>query len=175
MKNRNKQIIETPRLLLREMSQNDLPALSQILQDEETMYAYEGAFSNEETQAWLDKNLSRYENDGFGLWAVILKNNSEMVGQAGITRQDIGGETAPEIGYLFNRAYWKKGYATEAAVACKQYGFTKLGFNEMVSVIRDINIPSMNVAIRNGMQIKKLIVRNYRGIDMPHYVFCVKK
>ena len=52
-------ILETPRLLLREMTQDDYNALASIIQDEQTMYAYEGAFNEEETQAWLDKQLIR--------------------------------------------------------------------------------------------------------------------
>jgi len=157
------------------MTQADYPALAAILQDEQTMYAYEGAFNDEETQNWLDRQLKRYNEDSFGLWAVILKENGQMIGQAGISWQDVDGERVPEIGYLFNRAYWGKGYATEAASACKKYAFDKLNFDEIHSIVRDVNIPSMNVAIRNGMTIRKRTVRHYRGLDMPHYVFSARK
>ena len=60
-------------------------------------------------------------------------------------------------------------------VACKEYGFEKPGFQEVYSIIRDRNIPSINVAIRNGMFARKRIVRHYRGVDMPHYVFSARK
>ena len=73
-------ILETERLYLREMDQNDFVALSKILQDEDTMYAYNGAFNDEETWAWLDKQISRYKKYGFGLWAVVLKETDEMIG-----------------------------------------------------------------------------------------------
>lgn len=53
------------------------------------MYAYEGPFSHEETQGWLNKNLDRYHTDGIGLWAVILKAVGKMIGQAGLTWQDV--------------------------------------------------------------------------------------
>ena len=66
-------IFETERLYLREMNQSDFKALSKILQDEETMYAYEGAFNDEEVQEWLDRQISRYHKWDFGLWAVVLK------------------------------------------------------------------------------------------------------
>jgi len=206
MTNQPKTILETPRLLLREMTRDDYPALAAILRDAQTMYAYEGAFSEEETRHWLDKNLARYKNDGFGLWAVVLKENgtnakashyptdagsehksslhlsarpdcggTPLVGQAGITMQDVDGEQFPEIGYLLNRRYWGRGYATEAAIACKRYAFETLGFDEICSIVRDINLPSMNVAIRNGMLPRKMTVRHFRGVDMPHYVFSVKR
>ena len=170
-----KTILETQRLTLRELSQADYPALAAIMQDEQTMCAYEGAFSDEETQVWLNKQFTRYQTDGFGLWAVILKDSGAMIGQAGITWQEVGGERVPEVGYLFNRAYWGNGYATEAAIACKEYAFEKLGFHEVYSIIRDSNIPSINVAIRNGMLLRKRDIRHYRGVDMPHYVFGVRK
>jgi len=167
--------LETQRLLLREMTQDDYPALSAILQDEQTMYAYEGAFSDDETQAWLDKNLTRYHEDGIGLWAVVLKESGEMIGQTGLTWQDVSGKHVPEVGYLFNRAFWGKGYAVEAAIACKEYGFSELGFDEIYSTVRDKNIASMNVAIRNGMLIRERYIKHFKGIDMPHYAFSVRR
>jgi len=168
-------ILETERLLLREMTQKDYPSLAAILQDSETMYAYEGPFTDEETQAWLERNLKRYREDGFGLWAVILKETGTMIGQAGLTWQTIGDAKVLEVGYLFNRAYWGNGYATEAAVACKRYAFSVLHANEVYSIIRETNIASMNVAIRNGMLVRSRFVKHYRGVDMPHVVFCAKR
>ena len=80
-------ILETERLYLRELNQGDFEALSRILTDEETMYAYNGAFSPEETREWLDRQLTRYKKYGFGLWAAVLKEKDEMIGQCGITMQ----------------------------------------------------------------------------------------
>ena len=76
--------LETPRLLLREMTPDDYPALCEIMQDDAVMYAYEGAFDEQETQAWLEEQLTRYEQLGFGLWAVVLKETGEMIGQCGL-------------------------------------------------------------------------------------------
>lgn len=170
-----KTILETERLILREMTEADLGALRAILQDERTMVAYEGAFSDEEVREWLKRQQTRYREDGFGLWAAVLKESGQMIGQAGITWQQADGERVPEIGYLFNRAYWHQGYATEAAAACKRYAFDVLGFEEIYSIIRDTNIPSINVAIRNGMAIRKRFIKHYRGLDMPHYLFSARK
>jgi RimJ/RimL family protein N-acetyltransferase len=98
-----------------------------------------------------------------------------MIGQAGLTWQTIGDAKVLEVGYLFNRAYWGNGYATEAAVACKRYAFSVLHANEVYSIIRETNIASMNVAIRNGMLVRSRFVKHYRGVDMPHVVFCAKR
>ncbi len=168
-------LIETDRLLLREMTLADIEALSSILQDENVMYAYNGAFSDEETLAWMQKQLQRYKEYGFGLWGMFLKGTGEMIGQCGITMQEYKGGLIPEIGYLLAHKYWHKGYAIEAATACREYGFNVLRFDALYSIIRDTNIASQNVAFRNGMTITDTIVKHYRGVDMPHTVFCVRK
>ena len=166
-------ILETERLNLREIDQSDFRALCNILQDPDAMYAYEGAFSDEEVQEWLDRQILRYKKWGFGLWAVILKETGEMIGQCGLTMQPWKDGEVLEIGYLFNRAFWHKGYATEAAKACKRYAFEVLKAEEVCSIIRDTNISSKKVALRNGMTKKDSLVKHYKGVDMPHYRFAV--
>ena len=168
-------MIETKRLYLRELQPSDREALSKILQDEQTMYAYEGAFSDTEVQAWLEKQLKSYQRNGFGLWAAVLKETGEMIGQCGLTWQELAGEQVLEIGYLFQRAFWHKGYASEAAMACKNYAFEMLQADEVFSIIRDTNGPSQRVAERNGMTRCGEFIKHYRGIDMSHYVYSVQK
>ncbi|MCI8269612.1 MAG: GNAT family N-acetyltransferase [Lachnospiraceae bacterium] len=163
-----KRICETERLYLREMMPSDFAALCKILQDEKAMYAYEGAFGDEEVKEWLGRQLSRYQRWGFGLWAVVLKETGEMIGQCGLTMQPWKEREMLEIGYLFQRAFWHKGYATEAAKACKDYAFEVLDAREVCSIIRDTNIASKKVAVRNGMVKVDTWVKHYRGIDMPH-------
>ncbi|MDE7280065.1 MAG: GNAT family N-acetyltransferase [Oscillospiraceae bacterium] len=168
-------ILETERLYLRKLTQSDYNSLCKILQDEETMYAYGGAFDDNMVQDWLDKQLARYKEYGFGLWAVVLKETDEMIGQCGLTMQDWNGMEVLEIGYLFQRKYWHNGYATEAAKACKEYAFSKFGAEEVCSIIRDTNTASQRVALRNGMtKSDEIFVKHYRGVDMPHYRYCVK-
>lgn len=146
-----KKILETERLYLRELNETDFDSLCGILQDGETMYAYEGAFSDSEVREWLDRQIARYQKWNFGLWAVILKQNGKLIGQCGLTLQPWNNLEVLEIGYLFNKAYWHKGFAAEAAAACKNYAFNVLKAAEVCSIIRDTNIPSQKVALRNGM------------------------
>ena len=80
---------------------------------------------------------------------------------------------ALEIGYLFERSYWHNGYAIEAAKACKKYAFETLNATEVCSIIRDTNIASQNVAIRNGMSMTDTWIKHYRGVDMLHYRYVV--
>lgn len=168
-------ILETERLYLREMNQNDFDSLCRILQDEEVMYAYEGAFRDDEVQEWLDRQIARYQKWGFGLWAVILKETDEMIGQCGLTMQPWKDSEVLEIGYLFQRQYWHKGYAAEAAVACKKYAFETLDADEVCSIIRDTNIPSQKVASKNDMVKTECRIKHYKGVDMPHYRYVVKR
>jgi ribosomal-protein-alanine N-acetyltransferase len=167
--------LETQRLLLRELEEGDLPGLRAILQDAETMYAYEHAFSEREVRQWLERQQQRYREEGFGLWAVLLKETGAFIGQCGLTMQDWGARRVPEIGYLFNRGYWHRGYATEAARACKRYAFQTLGLAEVFSIIRENNAPSRAVAERNGMRVRGRLVKHYYGLDMPHLVYSVRR
>lgn len=168
-------ILETERLYLRELNGNDFDALCEILQDDETMYAYEGAFNDAEAREWLNRQIERYRKWGFGLWAVILKSNGKLIGQCGLTLQQWKGGEVLEIGYLFNHAYWHNGYAIESAKACKKYAFEVLQADEVCSIIRDTNIASQNVALKNGMIKTDCWVKHYKGVDMPHYRYVVKR
>ena len=168
-------ILETRRLLLREMTREDCPALCAILQDPQVMYAYEHAFSNVEAQAWLDRQLERYARDGFGLWAVMERDSGALVGQCGLTWQDWSGRQVLEIGYHLRRDRWGRGYATEAARACKKYAFEALGAREVYSIIRDTNFASQRVALRNGMALRGSFIKRYYNMDMPHLVFCARR
>lgn len=169
-----KAIIETPRLQLREMVWDDRESIAAMLQDERVMYAYNGAFSEEETEAWIERQRQRYKEYGFGLWAVLHKESGQVIGQCGITMQEYKDRLVPEIGYLFACKHWHKGYATEAAMACREYGFKTLRFEALYSIIRDTNPASMQVAIRNGMKPVDTLVKHYRGVEMPHTVFRVE-
>ena len=98
-----------------------------------------------------------------------------MIGQCGLTMQPWKDEEVLEIGYLFNRLYWHKGYATEAAKACKKYAFEVLKAEVVCSIIRDTNIASQNVAISNGMTMAGTWTKHYKGVDMPHYCYVVQR
>lgn len=169
------EILQTDRLILRQMTRQDLPDLRKMLKDAEVMTAYEHAFSEQEVLDWLARQQERYQKDGFGLWAVIKKDTGEMIGQCGLTMQTVEERRVPEIGYLFKKAYWHQGYATEAAQGCRQYAFEVLGLPEVFSIIRDTNLPSQRVALRNGMTRRGEFVKHYYGMDMPHFVYSVRK
>ena len=166
---------ETPRLYTREMTLADTPDIVKMLQDKAVMYAYEHAFSTKEIEDWMSRQFTRYEELGFGLWTLVRKDTHEIIGQCGLTMQDIGDREVLEIGYLLQKEHWHKGYATEAAIGCKEYAFSVVQAREVFSIIRDTNYSSMNVAIRNGMLVRGQIIKHYHGMEMPHYLFSVRR
>ena len=163
-------ILETDRLFLREFLDSDYNDLCEILQDKDVMYAYGHSFSDEEVKSWYNKLIiDHYEKFGFGLWAVIHKQTNDLLGQCGLTIQDINGEKHLEIGYLFKKIHWHKGYAVEAALGCKKYAFEILKADKVCSIIRENNIASQNVAKRIGME--KVNERQKNNVDFIDYVF----
>lgn len=161
-------ILETDRLVLRRLTWDDRPALCAILQDDKTMTHYGGAFDEAMTDAWLQRQLDRYEAFGIGLWAVIRKTDGDLIGQCGLTWQPWKNRQVLEIGYLFNRKYWHQGYAAEAAAACRDLALDQLQAEEVCCIIRDTNKPSQKTALRIGMKPQDTEIRHYRGQDMPH-------
>ena len=88
-------ILETERLFLREMSMDDFDALYKVLADQEIMCHYPYVFDEERVRSWIERNMKRYADNGFGLWAVCLKETGEMIGDCGLTLQNIEGEMLP--------------------------------------------------------------------------------
>ena len=163
--------METARLVLREFAPDDADYLALVLCDPETMKYYPAKIDTNGIQQWIERNLRRYAEDGVGLWAMVLKSSGEVIGDCGIIRQHLEEEHLYEIGYHLRRDHWGRGYATEAAVACREWGFANLKVDRLISLIRPENVPSCRVAERNGMTIWKKV--EWRGLR--HYVYAVER
>ena len=145
-------VMETERLLLREYTPEDFDTLYEILSDPETMRHYPAPFDAERTKRWIDWNLENYEKYGFGLWAVVLKETGEFIGDCGITIQNIDGEMLPEIGYHIHKKYWRRGFGKEAARAVRDWGFRNTEYDIFYSYMKYTNIGSWSTALANGMK-----------------------
>jgi [ribosomal protein S5]-alanine N-acetyltransferase len=165
------EILDTPRLILREFSLNDIDALGGVLSDPETMRFYPAPLDRIGVEEWIARNLRRYTKDGHGLWAMVLKTTDELIGDCGLTVQPVDSTDEIEIGYHVRRDYWGRGLATEAARACRDYGFAHLPVDHIISLIRPENLPSRRVAEKNGMTIWKQVIR--KGI--PHLVYSIRR
>ncbi len=145
-------VIETERLILREMRESDYDALYAVLADSDIMQHYPYTFDEERVRGWIKRNMERYKIFGFGLWAVTLKETGEMIGDCGLTLQLIGGQIKPEIGYHIRRECQRKGYAKEAARASRDWAFRYTPFNRLYSYMKYTNVASYATAISNGMK-----------------------
>jgi len=148
-------ILKTKNLYLREYQNEDFSSLHDIFSDAETMKYYPAPFSIEKTHKWIETNQNRYIKDGYGLWAICLKDTDEVIGDCGLTKQQVDGEMEVEIGYHVNKKYWGKGYATEAATSCKEFGLNQLGLNKLICIIDPQNKQSIRVAEKIGFLIEK--------------------
>ena len=146
-------ILETPRLILREMTDDDFSALHLILSDPETMRYYPQPYDEAGVRRWIAWCRDSYEKHGFGLWAVVLKETGEFIGDCGISLQPIHGQWLPEIGYHIRKDHWRKGYASEAAAACIRLAFERFGYPRVYSYMNAGNVPSYRTAIKNGMSL----------------------
>lgn len=168
-------ILETNRLILREMNGDDLDGLYRMLLDPEVMTAYDHRFTREEAAQWLLRQQNRYHQDGFGLWAVTLRETGAMIGQAGITWQPFGGQRVLEVGYLLEKAFWHQGYAVESARACRDWAFQTLRPSKVHSIIRWDNLPSMKVTSRIGMRREVSFHTRYFAGEMLHWLYTITR
>jgi [ribosomal protein S5]-alanine N-acetyltransferase len=164
-------LLETKRLILREMTPNDVDDLLKVLSDPEAMQFYPQPFDRQMTQAWIKRNIQRYTQHGFGLWALIFKEHGKLIGDCGLVVQEVDGVEEIEIGYHISRDLWGKGLATEAAQACRDYGFSQLGFDKLVSLINPANIASRRVAEKNEMR----LIKEMEWQNKPTCVYAVER
>ncbi len=147
---KKRMIMETERLILRNMTEKDFDALYQVLADSDIMQHYPYTFDDARVRGWINRNIERYQIFSFGLWAVCLKETGEMIGDCGLTMQMINGQIKPEIGYHIRGDQQRKGYAKEAAVAVRDWTFNNTPFNMIYSYMKYTNEPSYKTAISWG-------------------------
>lgn len=166
-------IADTPRLRLRQFTPSDQPALLRVFGDPEVMRFGDGAQPPEYVDGWLTSCSHSYERRGYGPWAMVEKGSDEMIGYCGLFYYpDINGRPEVEIGYRLARAWWGRGYATEAVTAARDYAFHTLGLPRLVALIDPTNTSSIRVAEKAGMRHKGEAM--LEGYDHPDWVFVVE-
>ena len=150
-------VCETSRLVLRKFNESDVESLLSFRGDAEVMrFSVVGPETREDIQTkYLPSCLKRYSRDGLGQWAVVRKSDDLCVGECGICVQEVDGEREFEISYRLRRDCWGMGLATEAARACRDYGFRKAGLRRLISIIEAENTASIRVAEKIGMTLEK--------------------
>jgi len=146
-------IIHTERLTLRAWETNDLLDCIEMNLDKEVMKYFLSVLTKEQTIEFYDRVQKHFLENGFGLYVVENTITQEFLGYTGFMIANFEASFTPcvEIGWRFKKQYWGKGYATEAAKACLNYGFDTLGFDKIYSFTATPNIKSENVMKRIGM------------------------
>ena len=136
------------------------------------MRYYPAPFDDDKVRWWLERNLANYAERGHSLWALILKKDGTFVGECGPWVQHIEqlGDEQIELGWHVHKNHVRKGYASEAAEASRDWAFANLDVDRLISLIRPENEPSWRTATKIGMTPGERIV--YK--DMPHVVYEIK-
>jgi ribosomal-protein-alanine N-acetyltransferase len=166
-----KPILETQRLLLREMSLADLDFVAPMLAHPEVMQFFPKCCSREESEDWVRRQEDRYERHGHGYWLVLEKETEQPVGQAGVLMVHVDGVEEPGLGWMIHHPFWGMGFATEAAAGCRDYTFGTLDRWRLITLIRPENVPSQNVALKIGMKEERSV--QFGGFE--HLLYSVSR
>lgn len=150
-------VLETSRLLLRELTLDDVDGLLEIFADPLAMWAYPSTKSRAETKGWIRWALASYADNGWGLWAVTRREDGRLLGDCGPMLQPVEGETVPELGYHILRAEWGKGYASEGALACRDWFFDNTAHDRLVSIVWPPNTQSRRVAEKVHARMREFV------------------
>ena len=146
--------LDTPRLHLRMMELSDLDDLLTIFGDPKVMASFNTTpFTRQQMEFWTQRNLTHQVTHGYGLFSVILKSKDILIGDCGLEHMEVGGEPSVELGYDFCSDYWGQGFATEAALAVRDFAFNVLSLPSVISLIRVGNKASRRVSEKIGMQL----------------------
>jgi RimJ/RimL family protein N-acetyltransferase len=153
--------LQTERLRFREMTDDDLDAIADLLGDPGVMTYYPRPKTRDEAQRWIDWNRANYRDLGFGLW-VIETHGGEFVGDCGLTIQEVEGQRDVEVGYHVRVECQNRGLATEAALAAKAVAVDH-AVVRLIAMINPQNIPSQRVAQKIGLSYER--TASHRGGD----------
>jgi RimJ/RimL family protein N-acetyltransferase len=152
----------TERLTFREMTDSDLDVMADLLGDPEVMAFYAHPKDRAEALDWIRWNQRLYRERGFGLWVIEIRETGAFVGDCGLTPQEVDGTTEIEVGYHVRRSLQRRGYATEAAAATRDWARDVLGHERLIAIIHPSNVASQRVAEKIGLALEKEIERHGR-------------
>ncbi|MEZ4934527.1 MAG: GNAT family N-acetyltransferase [Saprospiraceae bacterium] len=164
---------QTLRLQFRSLSLLDKEPLLAFFNDPQaTAYlSIDSEDVNNYANVWIERQLKRYKSIGVGLCAIELRGTGEFVGQCGLVRQFVDGIPKWEVGYHLLPRYWGNGYATEAAMACRDFCFENEMAETLISIVDPLNVRSITVAKRNGMCFWKETIFK----DVPVHVYKIRR
>jgi RimJ/RimL family protein N-acetyltransferase len=141
--------LETERLLLRELRNEDFEALASFMADPDVVrYLHGEPMARQDAWRMLAAAVGHWVLRGYGTWAVERKSDGAFMGRVGMINPE--GWPGLEIGWTLGKLYWGHGYATEAAAASMRYAFLTQPVDRLISCIDPGNKPSQAVAMRLG-------------------------
>jgi RimJ/RimL family protein N-acetyltransferase len=145
--------IETKRLVLRRWQHADREPFAELNGDAETLVFFPSTLTRDESDALVGRIEARFDEHGYGLWALAIKETGQFIGFTGLAPMpdDVPGAGGTEIGWRLARHAWHRGYATEAALAARDVAFAGVGLPELWSMTAVLNTPSQAVMRRIGM------------------------
>jgi [ribosomal protein S5]-alanine N-acetyltransferase len=155
-------VLETQRLLLREISFDDLDFMAAMLGDPEVMRYFPAVEDREGARRSIEKIRARYAADGHSFWLAVDKSTAEPIGRIGLLKQTLDGADHAEVAYMVHAPHQRRGYAVEGAAAVRDWAFAR-GYDHVISLIRPENAPSEAVARKLGMQPTRHI--EFSGLD----------
>lgn len=151
---------ESERLLFRPIQETDFETWLPFFKNKVAMQHWPMGNRTPEEYAhqWYEKQWHRYKNNWGGMNALLLKDCHTLIGHAGLLTQKINQSIELEVAYSLLPKYWKKGYATEAALKCKKVAFDQGYCQKLIALIAPGNTPSIAVAKRLKMKKEKRIL-----------------
>jgi RimJ/RimL family protein N-acetyltransferase len=145
--------IETDRLIMRRWQESDREPFAALNGDQETMRYFPSTLDRAQSDAFLARIDERFEQQGFGLWALEVGTTGEFIGFTGLNPmpEDVPGAGGMEVGWRLARHAWHQGYATDAAMRAVRVAFDDVGLGEIYSMTAVLNEPSQAVMRRLGL------------------------
>ena len=162
--------LQTDRLEFRPLVLEDLDEMASMLGDAEALTYWGAPLDRQGARRWIERNLARYEADGFGRCAVIMRATRALVGDCGLITTVVEDQPEVELGWIVRRSHWGMGIATEAGAAWRDFAFDSLGLQRIVSMISAQNVASRRVAEKLGMSVE----REAQWGGLPHLMYSLR-
>ncbi len=145
-------LIETKNLIIRQYEMEDVAGILPVFTNPTTMEFWPRPFTMQEVEDWAKMSIRSYSENGYGRYVLLLKEENVIIGDCGLIKATIAGENVHDLGYIIHFPYWRRGYATEAASAVKEYAFRELNLDALHANMPYNHIASRRVAEKLGMQ-----------------------
>jgi RimJ/RimL family protein N-acetyltransferase len=165
-------VTETDRLKIRQFYHNDIDNVFNMMKNPESMRDFENVFTKKkEARKWVNSQLTRYHKDGYGYFAVTLKDTAKIIGQAGFIQVETDGEKSTELVYIFDAEAFERGYAYEAAQACVDLAFNRYNIERLHCKICRENQDSIDTAERIGMSVESIFIKHHDDKETEYIIY----